>query len=350
MNSILKHLVLLTVLVVFVFGCQNPTESKQTEIIEFEHKDDSIQSAIDSLSVLIRENPYADSLFYKRSYYFAFSGDITRAISDMEVAKKLNPEKVEYYLDLADFELNRGESRIAKNILDGAYEKFPENVEVMIRLANIYMAIGQYKEARTKLILASRIEPRNANLYMLSSIIFTEIGEDNRAIEELQKAVMYDPSFYDAHVMLGLINARLGNDMAIDHYENAMRVQPGNPEAVYNLGMFYQEKGMYDKALEIYQKGLDEVDARMQHFLFNQGFIYENYKNDYTQAISFYDSVIQYHPDDYRAFYRKGLCLQAMGKPDEAMVAHDMALKINPKFEEAYDALSALSEARKQNK
>lgn len=350
MSKIITRSFWIILIGVIAFGCRNSAESKHTMVKVDSEKVDSVRLVIDSLSKAIRNNPYRDTLFYQRSHYFLLAGNIVRAVNDMEVAIKLKPDVVDYHLELANLELNRGESRIAKELLDRAHDRFPENIEVMVRLANIYMAIGQYKEARTKLILASRIEPRNPNLYMLSSIIFTEIGDDARAIEELQKAVMYEPEFYDGHVMLGVINARLGKAIAIDHYENAIRLQPDNPEPLYNLGMYYQENEMYDKALEVYQKGLTQIDSRMQHFLFNQGFIYERFRGNYDTAIVFYDSVIQYHPDDYRAFYRKGICLENMGQVEKAMAAYDMALKINPKFEDAYDALSHLSKVRKQKK
>lgn len=345
---ILKRFFGILITVFFVYACAGP-DSKKVDVSDVAvNRVDTLRIQIDQLSKSIRETPKDDTLFYQRSRAYAIYGDIKNAVNDLEIAMKLNPDDPIYYLELADLELARGESRIAKDVLSRANEKFPENVEVMIRLANIYMAIGQFSEARTKLIIASRIEPRNPNLYMLSSIIFTEIGDDDRAIEELQKAIMYDPEFYDGHVMLGVINARLGRTVARDHYENAMRLRPENPEPLYNLGMYFQENKMYDEALKTYKKGLDNIDSRMQHFLFNIGYVYENFKKEPDSAIDYFQKVIQYHPSDFRAYYHKGLCYEMKGEPEKAMAAYDMSLKVNPDFEEAFEALSILSDKRQK--
>ncbi len=340
-----KSLLIILVGSVFFWGCSGDKQADQNNTVhEGEVIKDTVQQKIDSLSNAIRETPRRDTLFYQRAQYHLMNGDVRNAINDLEIAKKLNPEKPQYYLDLAELELRRGESGIAKNLLEECHENFPENVEAMIRLANIFMAVEQYKEARTYLIKASRVEPENARLYLLSSMIFQEMGDARRAIEDLYNALKYDPDYYDAHVMLGLINARLGKDVAIDHYMNAMRVQPDNPEAVYNLGMYYQQSKKYEKAIETYKEGLNTIDSTHQHFLFNLGYILENYKSNPDSAIYYYQKVIQEYPEDYRAFYRMGQCYEATGKVQKAMASYDMCLKINPDFDLAYNALSRLSE------
>ncbi len=330
-------------IIVGLFACNADNQGKNTT--EKNNKvTDTVQIRIDSLSKAIRETPKDDTLFYQRSMMHIANGDITKAVRDLEIAKKLNKDEVTYYLELAEIELRRGESGISKDILENAHKRFPENVEVMIRLANIYMAVEKYKEARTKLIQASRIEPRNPDLYMLSSIIFQEIGKIDRAKDELYQALKYDPKYYDAHVMLGLINARQGKEIAIDHYLNAINAQPENPEAIYNLAMFYQENGNYEKAMDMYQKGLTRIDSTLQHFLFNSGYVLENYLKNPDSAIVYYKKVIDYYPGDYRAFFRVGKSYELLNKPREAMSYYEMCMRLNPDFEEAYNALSRLSE------
>ncbi len=336
-------------LVVGLLACNSADQKNNTNSEKKEVKD-TIQLRIDSLSKAIRKTPKSDTLFYQRSMLHIANGDIQKAVRDLEVAKKLNKDEVTYYLELAEIELRRGESGISKDILESANKRFPENVEVMIRLANIYMAVDDYKEARTKLILASRIEPRNPDLYMLSSIIFQEIGKIDRAKEELYQALKYDPDYYDAHVMLGLINARQGKEIAIDHYLNAINAQPKNPEAIYNLAMYYQNNGKYDKAIDLYERGLNEIDSTLQHFLFNMGYVLENFKSNPESAIGYYQKVVNYYPEDYRAFFRMGKSYEMLNEPQKAMSNYEMCLRVNPDFDEAYKALSRLSEEHNKNR
>lgn len=347
---LLKKLFPVFIVITILAGCGDKTTQNKNEKTEQSTSKATIQLKIDSLSKAIRQTPKEDTLFYQRAMLYLEQGKVDKAVNNLEIAKKLNSNQPAYYLDLADVELRRGESGIAKDLLESCHEKFPENVEVMTRLANIYMAVQQYKKARTYLIKASRIEPRNPRLYLLSSMIFREIGKTQRAIEELQTAVRYNPDYYDGHVMLGLINARKGNELAIDHYRNAIRIQPENPEAVYNLGMFYQQSGQYDKALETYRNGLADIDSTYQHFLFNAGYVLENYKNMPDSAIRYYQQVIEHYPNDHRAYFRTGQCFEKTGKVNKAMASYEMCLKVNPDFEEAYDALSRLSEKYNKNR
>lgn len=337
------------VLLATFFACNNAEKNKESKAETQDQTKDTVKIKIDSLSKAIRQTPKEDTLFYQRSHQYLLTGDAQNAVNDLEIAKKLNPDIPQYYLDLAEIELRRGESGIAKDILLACHEKFPNNIETMIRLANIYMAVEKYKEARTYLIKASRINPRKPRLYLLSSMIFQEIGKLERAKEELHKAIKYDPKYYDGHIMLGYINAKQGNSTAIDHYLNAKRLQPQNPEPVYNLGMFYQQNKQYDKALETYRKGLNTIDSTHQHFLFNTGYILENYKSNPDSALYYYQKVIKNYPQDYRPYFRTGLCHEALDQPQKAMASYDMCLKVNPKFEKAYSALSRLSEIHNKN-
>lgn len=332
------------------WSCGNTSDKSKELNVDKKVFVDTIKVKIDSLSVAIRQSPRNDQLFSQRANAYILNGDVPKAVNDLEIAKKLNPENVLYYLDLSEIELRRGESGVAKNILEEANEKFPKNIEVMTRLSNIYMAVEQYKKARTYLIEASRIEPRNAKLYLLSSMIFQQLNMIDKAISELYLAIKYDPNYYEAHVMLGLLKAKQGKDIAIDHYLNAIRSEPDNPEAYYNLAMYYQETLRYRKALNTYGKALKNIDSTLQHFMFNSGFIYENYMNKPDSALLYYQNVINYFPDDYRVYFRMGKCFEALGRINKAMASYDMCLKVNPDYEEAFEALSRLSEKFNKNK
>ena len=334
----------------FLLGCNDTVKSTEESNTTKKEVVDTIKIKIDSLSKAIRETPKNDALFYQRGHLYFINGEIAKAVNDLEIAKKLNPDSVLYYLDLSEIELRRGESGIAKNILEGAHERFPENVELMIRLANIHMAVEQYQKARTYLIKASRIEPRNARLYLLSSMIFQQINMIDKAISELYLAIKYDPNYYEAHVMLGLITAEQNKDIAIDHYMNAIRIEPKNPEAYYNLAMYYQNSGRYKKALQTYGKGLKVIDSTLQHFIYNSAFVYENYLNKPDSALVYYQNVINYFPDDYRVYFRMGQCYEDLGQEKKAMASYDMCLKVNPNYEEAFEALSRLSEKHNKNR
>ncbi len=56
----------------------------------------------------------------------------------------------------------------------------------------------------------------------------------------------------------------------------------------------------------------------------------------YQEAIKCYDKVIELEPDDYAAYYNKGLALHDLGKYKEAIDCYDKAIEIKLDYANAY--------------
>ncbi len=59
---------------------------------------------------------------------------------------------------------------------------------------------------------------------------------------------------------------------------------------------------------------------------------------DYQAAINSYDQALQ-HDKDYRIYYQKGIALKKLNKNAEAIPVFQEVIKLNPKFDGAYNAL-----------
>lgn len=58
--------------------------------------------------------------------------------------------------------------------------------------------------------------------------------------------------------------------------------------------------------------------------------LYES--QQYLNSMMLYSKILKYSPNDVNAINRKGLCLQKLGKHDEALNDYERVLKINPTF------------------
>jgi len=58
------------------------------------------------------------------------------------------------------------------------------------------------------------------------------------------------------HGMFYLINEKY--DKAIEEFDRVIKINPGNAEAYYNIGLAFESKNMPEKAKEMYKKALEK--------------------------------------------------------------------------------------------
>lgn len=154
-------------------------------------------------------------------------------------------------------------------------------------------------------------------------------GEIDKAIVELKKAIEIDPDYADAHYNLGFLyhykaaqknNTKPGLtftdvagqtyikkwkfgheelDLAIKELKEVVRLQPNAADAHFKLGLVYDNKGDYEKAIFEYQKaisfdptGLDGQDART-----NISLIYYFVQERRNDAIKELKEVLKINPN-----------------------------------------------------
>lgn len=82
-------------------------------------------------------------------------------------------------------------------------------------------------------------------------------GEIDEAIEHLQEALRIDPGHAEAHSNLGVALARRGRFAeAIDHYREALRLDPRQTQAYSNLGNVLLQQGQVQQAIARFKEGL----------------------------------------------------------------------------------------------
>ena len=83
-------------------------------------------------------------------------------------------------------------------------------------------------------------------------------------------------------------------DKAIEHYTEALNLNPQLVTAYNNRGLNYQEKGYFDYAIKDYNRAIALNPDHITAYL-NRGNIYD-IKGDYDQAINNFNKVIELNP------------------------------------------------------
>ena len=250
-------------------------------------------------------------LFYQQ-------GHKGKALNYYETAARLEPANTTFQKNLADYYyVEQGRVEDAMKIYVKVLENDPEDAEILMILGHICVALHKFNDAETFYNRLLAVEPWNTeareNLDKLAQRsgnfssgisaeeqyekVKTQIeNEDGDAINLLENLLISHPQFALAHNDLGVLYYNRGDkQMALNHYENAVQIEPHNLNFQKNLADFYfVESGRIEDALAIYNKVL-EVDFGDVEALMSMGLICEALKRP-EDARHFYNRVLENEP------------------------------------------------------
>jgi len=148
------------------------------------------------------------------------------------------------------------------------------------------------------------------------------------------------PNKARSHYNLGLFYQDQGRlDDAINAYETAIKLKPDDAKAFYNLAICYEKQGRLDEAINAYQTAIklkpDYADA-----YFNLGLLHQM-RGRLNDAIKAYEAVIKLKPDYAEAHFNMGTLYQNQGRLDDAIKEYQTAIKSKPDYAEAHNNLGA---------
>jgi len=149
-----------------------------------------------------------------------------------------------------------------------------------------------------------------------------------------QDVVNKSPQKVRPHNNLGNALMESGRtEEAIEHYLQALRINPYSSEVHNNLADALSKLGQFQKAIHHYHEALriqpDYVDAYndLGNALINIGQV--------SDAIRHFNQALRLNPKFVPAYNSLALALIRMGKTDEAVVQFQKALQINPNYVDA---------------
>ena len=127
---------------------------------------------------------------------------------------------------------------------------------------------------------------------------------------------------------------RRNYEKAVEHYTEALRLNPQLTEAYNNRGNIYDSRGEHDRAIADYNEAiaLNPNHADTYH---NRGLVYGE-KGDFELAIEDFTKAIQLKPNDADTYYNRGVAYGEKGDSDCALKDCTKAIELKPNFAEAY--------------
>lgn len=328
--------------IIFLFQCQQNNISDEKE----KHLQDSLQKALknpilDSINKKLLLQPDNDSLYRERAFVYVRVQQFDVAINDCKRAIKIDSSNVKNHLALADVYFAANKTKLSKDKLEDIIKRFPENTEAYLKLGELYYLVKQYEKSIEYINKALKIDETLAKGYYLKGNVYKELGDTNKAISSLQTAIEQDPKMVDAFIDLGVLYAAKNNTLALQYYNNALKLDPTNNIALYDKAFFFQQTGVIDSAVALYQHIL-KLYPRSPYVLYNLGAIeFANRKNN-NKAIDYFTQAIQIQPDYAQAYYARGIIKKEMGKKQDAINDFKECLKYQTNFEPAIQELNEL--------
>jgi len=153
------------------------------------------------------------------------------------------------------------------------------------------------------------------------------------ALRELKKAESLDPEDHITQYDIGLVYYyRERYDQAIPHFERAIQLKPDFAPAINGLGNAYSAKGDWDKAIEAYQKIIEDVFYGTPHFALSNMALAYYQKGDFVRAEKNFLEALKLSPDFVNALAGLATTYLDQGRYEEAIQKLERAIRKEPKL------------------
>jgi len=334
----MKQLLIIISAIFFLSSCGNDeTNSIKNEALNIDTTISEQTTEFRAINDLLKQNINDPVLYLKRAKLFMKYNDLSSAVNDLDRAIKIDSLSPEYYLLKAELLKNQNKLSESKKALDQCMLVDNSNIQARIELGWLALIAQNYKQALDYADAALKRDVHSAEAYHLKGMIFQEKLDTSLAISSFRTAIEQENDYFDSYIHLGLLHFNQPNNLAKEYLKNALRIDSNSLEALYAFAMICQEKGEYNEAIETYYKILSINEYREPYF--NLGYIHQEYLKVYDEAIKYYTQAIKVEPRYVEAYYNRGLCYEQRDELEKAEKDLRQALKLDPQYTYAAIAL-----------
>lgn len=297
---------------------------------------------LDSLTKLLEARPNDAKLLNERAKIWLEVNETNFALADVGRALLMDSTVADYYLTISDVYFRMNEPNRCMNALNKAHALAPESTEALYRLAQFELYLQHHQQSINYANDMLRLDARDDRPFMIKGLCFKELGDTAKAIQNYLEAITENPDNYDAFVELGVLHWAKKDPLAEKYLKAALEIRPEGIDALYALGMAYQESDKLNEAMETYTKMI-AIDSTIRSAHFNIGYIQYQYLQLYNEALQNFDNAVKVDPQYYQAIYMRGLCYEAKGDVARAKKEYAYALELNPQYRKAADGLTRLN-------
>ncbi len=168
-----------------------------------------------------------------------------REIGTLLLAIKANPDDAVAHFKLGVLYVEQNAPDMAIAQFKETVRIKPAQAEAHYNLGLLYHEKGMEEEATHEIIEVVTARPDDADAHLFLAGIYADRKEDDFSIKELSEVIRIRPGDIGARMILGSILAKK-NDLnnGIKVFEEAVKIDPENAQAHYDLGVLYGKKAL----------------------------------------------------------------------------------------------------------
>ena len=339
------------ILLLFIFsacdnsqGGQPKDETKDTtsSILDPTQERDPRMKELDSLNSIVAQDPNNVDALIARGRFHMNQRSLNYAIADAKAAKSLDSTRADVLLLWGDVHFVNNETRTSKEAWEECIRQDPKNIDCRLKLAELYNIVKEYQTSTRYTNEVIELDDRNATAYFIKGLNIRDgKGDTATSLQYLQRAIDLDPNYQAALDMAAVMSAAVGDPIAEAYYKRLLEIDPNNGNVWYNLGMFYQERGMWNESIESFTKAA-QINPKDAESYFNLGYIHLQLQV-YQVAADYFTKAIQARDGyNHRGYYGRGYAYEMLGDVTRAEQDYRKALELNPQHQPSRIALDRL--------
>jgi len=318
------------------------TQCKQKSAGDTDSMGPTGDPVIDGITEEIKQHPDDAQLYLQRAQIFYDHQAYDQAVQDLARVMKLDSTNLRAHHLLADAYMDSNQSNMALKTMQRAVALYPDSIRTKLKLSEFQLILKQYDGAMHTLEDIMKIRPGDPEALFMLGMVYRDQGKTELAIGAFQSAVERNPDNVEAWVILGDLMDRTHNPRAIQYFDNAIRVDPKNVEALHAKAYYLQNNEKIDEAIAIY-KQIHVIDPQYPEAYLNIA-ILQLYRDSIDAAMKELTILKGIDPTNAAAWFYIGKAHQFRGEKEEAKASFEQALRLDPKYGQATDALQELKE------
>jgi tetratricopeptide (TPR) repeat protein len=266
--------------------------------------------------------------------------DLDGAVSELQEAIQLNPERSATFSSLGQIELGRGNQPAAEAAFLRAVELAPQSASARLALGGFYWATGRVSLAEAQLTQALTAEPANPLAHRAAATFYLATNRREQAEPHLRRVAELTKSA-DAALVLADYYVAMKNPAAAREVLQPLTQDPKSATlAAVRLAALDRVAGQSDEAYKKLDGVLKSNPGNLQAQLLRGSFLLDDGKNDDALAVA--NAAVGAHRDSVGAYALLGRVQAARKQTDAAIAAYQEIVRLNPLATDARIALARL--------
>lgn len=274
------------------------------------------------------------------------TGRIAEACATLQKAITIFPDNESFKIILATELVFLNEHARAQELCRDILKKNPRFAAALILLGDISRKQNKGAETAAFYRQALKIEPQNTRLKVVLSELEKGSGDRQRDFPAATET-KNEPNFPDAGRIEAMAKTAVasiaGNrlDQARGILEKILRLDPENADALVNIGTIEFRTGAFAKALEHFQRAIKINPGHALAFS-NMGMVYfssfqrDNDRSFLQLALQHFNKSIQLDPDLSDGYSGRGAVYLVLNESNKAVLDFKKVIQLKPDFVDAY--------------